>query len=57
MIERLDPETRIKFDKGELSLDDLQGMGLIPESDYGDEEGEFDQDDLSEQSKDSENKR
>ena len=38
MINRLDPETKKKFENGELSLDDLRGMGIIPESDYGDEE-------------------
>ena len=40
MIERLDPETRQKFENGELNLDDLKGMGIVAGSDYG-EEGEF----------------
>ena len=51
IINNLDPETREKFEKGELNEEDLRGMGLIPmagdesygdedddEADYGDEE-------------------
>ena len=45
---RLDPETAEKFDKGEISLEDLKGMGIIGDSDdygaeqFGSEEGEAD---------------
>lgn len=30
IIKNLDPETREKFEKGEINEDDLIGMGLIP---------------------------
>lgn len=39
ILEKLDPETRKKFENGELGVEDLRGMGLIPEGDeYGDED-------------------
>ena len=41
VIERLDDETRRRFEAGELDLKDLIGMGLVQDSDYG-EEGEED---------------
>ena len=51
IIKNLDPETREKFEKGELNEEDLKGMGLLPfgddesygDADYGDESGEQDQ--------------
>ena len=48
LIENLDPETREKFEKGELNEEDLIGLGLIDGEDYsfdeaGSEEGEADQ--------------
>ena len=53
-INNLDPETKKKFEAGELSMDDLKGLGILGDaeeygdednlgSDYGDEEGEADQ--------------
>lgn len=41
IIANLDPETKKKFEAGELGLEDLKGMGLVDDS-YGDldEEGE-----------------
>ena len=47
IIKNLDPETRDKFENGELSVDDLKGLGILKEGDsmddYG-EEGELEQD-------------
>jgi hypothetical protein len=49
LIENLDPETREKFEKGELNEEDLIGMGLLDGDDQysfddaGSEEGEADQ--------------
>ena len=41
MLSKLDPEMKQKFENGEFDLDELKGLGLVPESDddYG-EEGE-----------------
>ena len=54
VLERLDPETRDKIEKGEISLEDLKGMGIIGDSeDYGNEqfgeEGEAEVDENSEE--------
>lgn len=47
IIEKLDPDTRKRFEDGEIGIEDLKGLGLIPEDldvdgSYGDEEGLFD---------------
>ena len=44
IIKNLDPETKQRFENGELSLDDLKGLGLAEDESYGDmdEEGEED---------------
>ena len=49
-INNLDPETKKKFEAGELSMDDLRGLGILGEGDqfgeedYGsEEEGELEQ--------------
>jgi|AACY02.9.fsa_nt_gi hypothetical protein len=31
VLARLDPETREKFNNGEISLEDLKGMGIVSE--------------------------
>ena len=54
VLARLDPETKEKIDKGEMSLEDLKGMGIIGDSDeYGNEqfgeEGEAEVDENSEE--------
>jgi hypothetical protein len=40
MLEKLDPETREKYLAGELTLEELEGLGMLPPMDYG-EEGEL----------------
>lgn len=46
VLERLDPETREKFNNGEISLEDLKGMGIVSEfSDQYGEEGEAEEED------------
>ena len=47
IIEKLDPETRKRFEDGEIGIEDLKGLGLIPDDfdidsygGYGSEEGE-----------------
>ena len=40
MLQKLDPETREKYLAGELTLEELEGLGLIAPMDYG-EEGEM----------------
>ena len=49
VIANLDPDTRKRFEAGELSLEDLKGMGLAEDS-YGDmdEEGEEEGDESEE---------
>ena len=49
IIDKLDPDTKKRFEDGEIGIDDLKGLGLIPEDleddfleDYG-EEGEDEQ--------------
>ena len=48
-INNLDPETKKKFEAGELSMDDLKGLGILGDAEeygeeYGsDEEGEAEQ--------------
>lgn len=41
IIEKLDPDTRKRFEDGEIGIDDLKGLGLIPADfeveSYGDE--------------------
>lgn len=52
ILKNLDPETREKFEKGELNEDDLIGMGLIPPiEDYG-VEGDDDELDYGEEGED-----
>lgn len=52
-INNLDPETRKKFENGELSMEDLKGLGILADGDeYGsedDEEGEFENEEGSEE--------
>ena len=44
LLKDLDPETRKKFENGELSLEELEKLGIATfDDDYG-EEGEFEQD-------------
>ena len=47
ILNKLDPETREKFEKGELSIEELEKLGLTTfgAMDYGDEEGEFEVED------------
>jgi len=47
IIEKLDPETRQRFEDGEIGIEDLKALGLIPQDfdgesygAYGSEEGE-----------------
>jgi len=51
IIDKLDPDTRKRFEEGEIGIEDLKGLGLIPEDfnvegesyeheGYGSEEGE-----------------
>jgi hypothetical protein len=47
IIDKLDPETRKRFEDGEIGIEDLKGLGLIPDDfeigsydEYGSEEGE-----------------
>ena len=53
-INNLDEETRKKFENGELSMDDLKGLGILPADaeDYGDEydeEGEAESEEIGEE--------
>lgn len=57
-MEKLDPETRKRFEAGEINVDDLKGMGLIPQEFdvdasygdiYGSEEGEAENGDPDEE--------
>jgi len=41
LLEKMDGETRKKYERGELSMADLKENGLIPA--YDSEEGEYDQ--------------
>ena len=46
VLARLDPETREKFNNGEISLEDLKGIGIVSEfSDQYGEEGEAEEED------------
>lgn len=38
VLEKLDPETRKKVENGEYGIDELKGLGLIPDEEYGDED-------------------
>jgi hypothetical protein len=49
IIDKLDPDTKKRFEDGEIGIDDLKGLGLIPDDDEDDfledygEEGEEEQ--------------
>jgi hypothetical protein len=48
IIDKLDPDTRKRFEEGEIGIEDLKGLGLIPEDfdiegeSYGDEGALYD---------------
>lgn len=55
IIDKLDPETRKRFEDGEIGIEDLKGLGLIPDDfdlesygGYGSEEGEAENDESQE---------
>ena len=48
LLANMDPETRKKFENGEISLEELEKMGIMAFDDYG-EEGELEQDEEDEE--------
>ena len=56
VLEKLDPETREKYIKGEMSMEEMAALGLLQAADYG-EEGEFEMDEEGEEDQDDNKKQ